>query len=68
MLTDPTVEEEDLCSGSVAIVVKNNELCSVHKPGGSPLLDEKLLKCINSSKVRAQLVDKLIHTAIGIPK
>ncbi|XP_023029122.2 exosome complex component RRP43 [Leptinotarsa decemlineata] len=65
ILADPTVEEEDLCTGILTIVVKNDdELCCVHKPGGSPLPDEDLFKCIDVSVERVPLLKKLIETSI----
>lgn len=64
MLTDPTDEEENLCNGVQHIIVKDEELCSVLKPGGSPLSDELLLKCISSSKERFAHVIQLIDTAL----
>lgn len=65
LLTDPTDEEESLCSGILHIVVKDEELCTVLKPGGSPLTDEVLTECINSAKEHAVHVRKLLHTALG---
>lgn len=65
LLTDPTDEEESLCNGVLHIIVKNEELCSVLKPGGSPLTDELLLECISSSKEHFAHVKKLIDIALN---
>lgn len=65
ILNDPTVEEENLCTGTVTIVVNDNkELCCVHKPGGSVLSEDDLLDCIEKSEKRAVSVRQLINTAV----
>ncbi|KAF5302008.1 hypothetical protein FQR65_LT08673 [Abscondita terminalis] len=64
IITDPTAEEEDLSSGLITIVVKDKELCSVHKPGGNSINEEKLLDCIQETIKHADLLDALINTAI----
>lgn len=64
LLTDPTDEEESLCNGILHVVVKNGELCCVLKPGGSPITDELLLKCVSSAKEHSGHVKKLIDTAL----
>lgn len=64
ILTDPTYEEESLCAGIVTIVVKDEEICSVLKPGGSPVSEEDLLTCISKSIERGNLIAKLVNNAI----
>jgi hypothetical protein len=64
LLTDPTNEEEGLSSGIVTIVVQEDKLCSVHKPGGSPLTDSQLQECIGGAMKRAEHINKLINTAL----
>lgn len=64
ILSDPTIEEENLCTGTVTIVVNDKELCCVHKPGGSVLSEDDLGECIEKSKTRAVSVRKLIETAV----
>lgn len=64
LLTDPTDEEENLCGGMLHIVLKDEELCSVLKPGGSPLNDEVLFDCITNAKLHARHVNTLIDTAL----
>lgn len=64
ILTDPTQEEENLCAGIITVVVKDDELCSVLKPGGIPVPDDELSKCIKIAKNRASLLNKLVETAL----
>lgn len=64
LITDPTDEEENLCSGTLHIVVKNDELCMVLKPGGSPLTDEVIKKCIDTAKEHSTHVKKLLDKAL----
>ncbi|XP_030763649.1 exosome complex component RRP43-like [Sitophilus oryzae] len=64
ILADPTVEEENLCTGTLTIVTCNDELCYVHKPGGSPLVDEQMSDCIEKCMNRSNSIKKLIKTAI----
>ncbi|KAF2894241.1 hypothetical protein ILUMI_11934, partial [Ignelater luminosus] len=63
LITDPTHEEEDLSSGLITIVVKDDNLCSVHKPGGNPISEEKLYECIQETIKHAELLRTLIDTA-----
>lgn len=64
ILADPTSEEENLCTGIVSVVVTNNNLCLVHKPGGSPLSEKDLEYCINKTKNKVSLTKELINTAL----
>ncbi|CAH1105303.1 unnamed protein product [Psylliodes chrysocephalus] len=64
ILKDPTQEEENLCSGILTVVFKDDELCCVHKPGGSPLTQEELSQCIEESKERTLFIKRLIDTAV----
>lgn len=64
LLADPTVEEENLCTGVVTIVVKDDELCCVHKPGGSPLAEDQMVVCIERSKNRSKSMKELIKTSL----
>ncbi|CAG9761878.1 unnamed protein product [Ceutorhynchus assimilis] len=64
ILADPVIEEENLCTGVLTIVVSGDELCCVHKPGGSPLSEEELMDCIEKSKKRAKSIKKLIDKAV----
>jgi len=64
ILTDPTDEEESLSSGVVTVVVQGDVLCSVHKPGGSPLTESQLQDCISGAMNRAEYINKLVNTAL----
>lgn len=64
IIIDPTIEEEDLGSAQITIVVQNNELCFVHKPGGTPIKDEELAKCIEISKKRGGIIENVIQEAL----
>jgi exosome complex RNA-binding protein Rrp42 (RNase PH superfamily) len=63
-LTDPTNEEESLSSGVMTIVVQGDELCSVHKPGGSPVAASQLQDCISGAMKRAEYINKLVTAAL----
>ncbi|EFA02571.1 exosome complex component RRP43 [Tribolium castaneum] len=63
ILIDPTVDEEDLSTSLVTIVVKEEELCFVHKPGGCVFTEEQLLKCVEESTKRATVIEEIIETA-----
>ncbi|XP_072040449.1 exosome complex component RRP43-like [Amphiura filiformis] len=61
IIADPTNEEETMVTGMVTLVVnEDNQLCAVHKPGGSPLSAEQLQDCINRAITRANEVRQLI--------
>jgi len=64
IMIDPTAEEEQLCTGAITIVIKNEELCSVLKPGGTPISDEKLSACIKQSVDKAKLLNTLMEYAV----
>ncbi|NXA51700.1 EXOS8 protein, partial [Nothocercus julius] len=65
LIVDPTVEEEDLATGTVTVVTdEEGRLCSVHKPGGSPLTGAKLQDCITRAVTRHKEVKKLIDKVI----
>lgn len=46
------------------MVVNGDELCCVHKPGGSPLSEEELIECIEKCKTRAKSIKELIDIAV----
>ncbi|NWX15227.1 EXOS8 protein, partial [Aegotheles bennettii] len=65
LIVDPTAEEEDLATGTVTVVTDDDgRLCSVHKPGGSPLTGAKLQDCITRAITRHKEVKKLIDKVI----
>lgn len=41
-----------------------DNICGVHKPGGSRISDEDLFTCIERSKSRYDLVCELIETSL----
>lgn len=47
----------------ITIVVKDDNLCSVHKPGGTPVSEEKLYECIQETIKHAELLRTLVDTA-----
>ncbi|XP_044748617.1 exosome complex component RRP43-like [Coccinella septempunctata] len=63
-LFDPTHEEESISSCTLNIVIKDDQICSVHKPGGAPICDDDLLNCIEKSKERAKEICELIDKAM----
>ncbi|KXJ26502.1 exosome complex component RRP43 [Exaiptasia diaphana] len=64
LYADPTDEEEKISTGTVTVVVtKDEKLISVHKPGCSPMSNDKLQECFKQAIVRAREVHNLIETA-----
>ncbi|XP_076178085.1 exosome complex component RRP43 [Ptiloglossa arizonensis] len=63
LIADPTDEEESLCLGRLTIVMNEEKICCVHKPGGIPISHNLFSKCLAKSKKRAELVRSLINTA-----
>lgn len=64
LFADPTDEEEGLLTGVVTIVVMDDEkIAAVHKPGGSPLPDHKFQECYKKALTRGKEVRDLIQTA-----
>lgn len=64
VIFDPTYEEECISSCIMNIIVKDDQVCSVHKPGGAAISDEDLLNCLEKSKERAKDISKLINKAL----
>ncbi|XP_069496888.1 exosome complex component RRP43 isoform X2 [Ambystoma mexicanum] len=65
LIVDPTGEEENLATGAITIVIdEEKRLCSVHKPGGSPLSGEKLQDCISRAITRHKEVKMLIDEVL----
>ncbi|XP_077983660.1 exosome complex component RRP43-like [Glandiceps talaboti] len=71
LIADPTDEEECLATGVVTIVTnENGRLCSVHKPGGSPLSSSQLQECIKRSLTRGEEYRKLLtetYKSLNLP-
>ncbi|KAL9973051.1 hypothetical protein ACROYT_G019459 [Oculina patagonica] len=64
LFADPTDEEENLVTGAVTLVITDDDkIAAVHKPGGSPLSDDKLQECFRKAITRGKEVRDLIHTA-----
>ncbi|XP_028655112.2 exosome complex component RRP43 isoform X1 [Erpetoichthys calabaricus] len=62
LIVDPTSDEENLSTGFITVVIDEEEkLCTVHKPGGTPLSNEKLQDCINRAITRNKEVCKLLN-------
>ncbi|KAJ1981855.1 3'-5'-exoribonuclease [Dimargaris xerosporica] len=58
---DPTLTEERVCDGQMAITVNSNrEICAISKPGGIPLETDVLLKCTELAAARAQALFSMI--------
>ncbi|XP_077402684.1 exosome complex component RRP43 isoform X1 [Vanacampus margaritifer] len=67
LLADPTAEEERLATARLTVVTnEDGRVCSVHKPGGTPLSGEKLQELISRAAVRQkethELIDKVIKS------
>ena len=63
LLLDPTDEEEECSEACVTVVLCNNELCHVHKPGGTAISPDKLQQCISLAKRNSKSIQKLINAA-----
>ncbi|ESO99081.1 hypothetical protein LOTGIDRAFT_201434, partial [Lottia gigantea] len=61
LFVDPTVEEESLATGVLTVVTKDDKICMLHKPGGSPLKDSQIQMCIDRAKSRSTQAIKLIE-------
>lgn len=65
LIADPTDDEESLCLAKLTIVLNEDKICCIHKPGGIPISHDLFLKSLNKSKKRAALIRSLIDTAIS---
>ncbi|KAG6797182.1 exosome complex component RRP43 [Apis mellifera caucasica] len=68
LIADPTDDEESLCLGKLTIVMNEEKICCIHKPGGIPISQDIFLKSLIKSKKRAELVRSLIDSAISTMK
>ncbi|XP_015235821.1 PREDICTED: exosome complex component RRP43 [Cyprinodon variegatus] len=69
LIVDPTAEEESLSTAHLTVVTdEEGRLCSVHKPGGTPLSGEKLQECINRATARQREIHKLINKVLDSVK
>ncbi|KOC68332.1 Exosome complex component RRP43, partial [Habropoda laboriosa] len=65
LIADPTDDEESLCLGKLTIVMNEEKICCIHKPGGIPISQDLFLKSFSKCKKRAELVRSLIEAAIS---
>lgn len=68
LIADPTDEEETFCLGRLTIVMDEEKICCIHKPGGVPISFELFLKSLAKSRKRTELVRSLINTAMSSAK
>ncbi|XP_074650747.1 exosome complex component RRP43-like [Tubulanus polymorphus] len=66
LLIDPTDEEETLSTGTLTVVtLADGQLCSIHKPGGTPLKPNQLQHCISRAVTRGVEVRRLIEETVN---
>ncbi|XP_059153266.1 exosome complex component RRP43-like [Physella acuta] len=68
LLVDPTSEEESLSTGALTIITEGHNLCSIYKPGGTPLSDEQLNTCIERAFTRGKEATKLLEATFSSVK
>lgn len=68
LITDPTEDEEKLCSSLLTMVFNENDLCFVHKSGGIPISQNLLCKSMSKAKNHVEQVKKLILVAASTKK
>ncbi|XP_077969531.1 exosome complex component RRP43-like [Styela clava] len=62
LIADPTLKEEEMTSGVVTIVTDDQgKLCHLHRPGGFPLRDKQLEKCIKAATRNGQKLHSLLQ-------
>ncbi|KAF7284852.1 hypothetical protein GWI33_021495 [Rhynchophorus ferrugineus] len=62
ILSDPSSEEENLSAGTLTVVTSDEELCYMHKPGGSPLNEEQITKFISICFFKLSVILRNIAT------
>ncbi|XP_076468262.1 exosome complex component RRP43-like [Babylonia areolata] len=67
MLVDPTGQEEDLVTGVITVVTDGHDICSIHKPGGTPLTEAQLKQCTERALQRHREACDLITAALPSP-
>ncbi|KAM8835654.1 exosome complex component RRP43 [Synchiropus picturatus] len=61
VIVDPTLEEECLSTAQLTVVTdEDDQLCSLHKPGGTSVSGQKLQECINTATTRHEEIQKLM--------
>ncbi|XP_050584844.1 exosome complex component RRP43-like [Bombus affinis] len=68
LVADPTDDEESLCLGRLTIVMNEEKICCIHKPGGIPISQDLFSKSLSKCKKRAELIRSLIDAAISTIK
>ncbi|XP_043577935.1 exosome complex component RRP43-like isoform X1 [Bombus pyrosoma] len=68
LVADPTDDEESLCLGRLTIVMNEEKICCIHKPGGISISQDLFLKSLSKCKKRAELIRSLIDAAISTIK
>lgn len=64
LIADPTDDEESLSLAKLTIVLDEEAVCCIHKPGGIPVSQHLFIQSLAKSKRRADLVRSLINTAV----
>ncbi|CAL1526022.1 unnamed protein product [Lymnaea stagnalis] len=64
LLVDPTSEEESLATGAVTVVTEGKNVCSIYKPGGTPLTDKQIRDCIERGFIRGKEARSLIEETL----
>lgn len=65
LIVDPSDEEETLAQARFSIVMSENELCCVHKPGGVTISPDLLQKTLLKARKRIDKIKILIETTIS---
>ncbi|XP_027712691.1 exosome complex component RRP43 isoform X2 [Vombatus ursinus] len=69
LIVDPTGEEEHLATGTLTVVIdEEDKLCCLHKPGGSGLTGAKLQDCMSRAVTRHKEAKKLMDEVIDSVK
>lgn len=68
LIADPTDDEESLSLGTLSIILDEEAICYIHKPGGIPVSQDLFIESLAKSKQRANLIRSLINTAISSVK
>eukprot|EP00798_Chlamydomonas_sp_ICE-L_P024102 gene24102-9677_t len=66
LLTDPTAEEENICTSAVTVVLdETNKLHGMYKAGGNALASAKLMtRCIETTKLRYKQQREMLLAAL----
>ena len=63
---DPSLKEELVSTTKVTITAnKHGEVCGFHKPGGTPIDPETILRCTDLAQERAKEVTQIILDAVS---